>query len=177
MEKTNTIVVNLYGGPGTGKSTMMSAIFTELKYLGINCEVAPEYAKEKVWAEHLSSLEDQLYIFAKQQNRIWRLNGKVDVIITDSPILFSIIYGARMKQSFKTLVVEQHLLYNNFNVYLNRVNSYQSEGRLQDEAGAIEIDKRIITLLDEVREPYSKMDADKSSVPLIVEQILKLLKD
>jgi nicotinamide riboside kinase len=176
MEKTNTLVVNIFGGPGTGKSTMMSAIFTELKYLGINCEVAPEYAKEKVWADQLGMLEDQLYIFAKQQHRLWRLNGKVDVIITDSPILFSIIYGSRMKQSFKTLVEEQHLLYNNLNFYLNRVNVYQSEGRLQDEEGAKKIDNRILTLLNEVREPFEVLDADKKSVPIIIEKIISRLK-
>lgn len=171
MKKSNTIVVNLYGGPGTGKSTMMSAIFTELKYMGVNCEVAPEYAKEKVWAEHFGTLEDQLYIFAKQQNRLWRLNGKVDVIITDSPILFSIIYGKRMKQSFKTLVQEQHSLYNNLNFFLNRVNLYQGEGRMQNEEEAKKIDSEIIELLNDVGEPYTVLDADKKSIPFILKEI------
>jgi len=176
MEKTNTIVVNIFAGPGVGKSTMASAVFTELKYLGINCEIAPEYAKEKVWGDQLGMLNDQLYIFAKQQHRLWRLNGKVDVIITDSPILFSIIYGNRMKQSFKTLVKEQHSLYNNLNFYLNRVNKYQSEGRLQDEFGARKLDDRILKLLQEIGEPFDKLDASKKSVKLIVKKILTRLK-
>ena len=29
-----TLVVNLFGGPGTGKSTMMAGIFAKLKSLG-----------------------------------------------------------------------------------------------------------------------------------------------
>ena len=168
-----TLVVNIFGGPGTGKSTMMSAIFTELKYKGINCEIALEYAKEKIWADNLGILEDQLYIFAKQQHRLWRLKGKVEVIITDSPILLSIYYGSRMKQSFKILVQEQHGLYNNMNFYLTRNNPYQPEGRLQDEVGAKEIDQSVKQMLDDLEEKYEEILADKTSVPIIIEKILQ----
>ena len=34
----DTFVINLFGGPGSGKSTMRARIFSELKYLGVNCE-------------------------------------------------------------------------------------------------------------------------------------------
>jgi hypothetical protein len=46
MEKT--ILVNLYAGPGTGKSTMAANVFSELKWMGVNCELALEFAKTKV---------------------------------------------------------------------------------------------------------------------------------
>ena len=41
-----TLVVNLFGGPGTGKSTMMAGIFAKLKSLGYDCEMCVEFAKE-----------------------------------------------------------------------------------------------------------------------------------
>ena len=44
----HTIVVNLIGGPGSGKSTTAAGLFYNLKKLGINCEMALEYAKDKV---------------------------------------------------------------------------------------------------------------------------------
>ena len=34
----NTVVVNLFGGPCCGKSTVASGLFYELKCLGIDCE-------------------------------------------------------------------------------------------------------------------------------------------
>ena len=42
----NTLVVNLFGGPGTGKSTTMAHVFAELKWRGYDCEMSNEYAKE-----------------------------------------------------------------------------------------------------------------------------------
>lgn len=44
-----TIVINLIGDPGSGKSTIASGIFYNLKKNGIDCEMALEFAKDKVW--------------------------------------------------------------------------------------------------------------------------------
>ena len=42
-----TLVVNLYGAPGSGKSTGAAYIFAELKMLGINCELITEFASDE----------------------------------------------------------------------------------------------------------------------------------
>ena len=41
----NTLLVNLYAGPGAGKSTGAAYIFAKLKMAGIDCEYVSEYAK------------------------------------------------------------------------------------------------------------------------------------
>ena len=77
------IIINLFAGPGSGKSTTCAGLFSKLKLAGINCEMVLEYAKELVWENNLETLDDQIYIFAEQLHRINRLKNKVDVIITD----------------------------------------------------------------------------------------------
>ena len=60
-----TKIINLFGGPGCGKSTTASGIFYELKKRGYECELSPEFAKDKVWEDSLRTLDDQIYIFGK----------------------------------------------------------------------------------------------------------------
>ena len=82
-EKKKTLVVNFCAGPGAGKSILCAATFAALKWRGVSAEMALEYAKDKVWEETETVFKNQLYIFGKQQYRMHRLDGKVDVIVTD----------------------------------------------------------------------------------------------
>lgn len=42
------ILINLFGAPGTGKSTGAAYIFSQLKMKGINAELVTEFAKDKL---------------------------------------------------------------------------------------------------------------------------------
>lgn len=96
-----TLVVNLFAGPSAGKTTCAWEIASELKKRDIVTEYVPEYAKELVWDENYEALANQEAIFEEQAHRINRLIGKVDVIVTDSPVLFSEIYGHNNSKEFK----------------------------------------------------------------------------
>ena len=90
MEKT--LVINLIGGPGCGKSTTAAGIFYELKKNGVDCEMSTEFAKDKTWEENQKVLNCQFYISGKQAFRLARVSGKVDVAVTDSPIILGAMY-------------------------------------------------------------------------------------
>ena len=86
-------VLNIWGGPGIGKSTTAAGLFYEMKKLGLNVELVQEYAKDAVWEKRHNILDDQIYIFAKQQRRIARLaEHNIDWVITDSPIPLGLVY-------------------------------------------------------------------------------------
>lgn len=142
-----TLVINLFGGPGSGKSTTCAGIFERLKLKGINCEMATEYAKDKVWEESYKTLDDQIYIFGKQLHRINRLLGKVDVIITDSPLINSIVYDKENNPTFKSLVLNQHNRLNNLNYYIVRDEHYEEKGRIQTKDEAEGLDNKIKKIL------------------------------
>ena len=87
------IVINLYGAPGAGKSTGAAYLFSQLKLAGINAELVTEFAKDKAWEESKAVFENQVYLFGKQYFRMSRVDVKVDVVVTDSPLLLSSYYN------------------------------------------------------------------------------------
>ena len=86
------LVVNLFGPPGAGKSTGAAYVFSKLKLAGVNAELVTEFAKDKVWEDNKLALANQAYLFGEQYYRLTRLGGKVDVAVTDSPLLLSNFY-------------------------------------------------------------------------------------
>lgn len=171
-----TLVVNMVAGPGTGKSTTAAGVFHHLKLAGVNCEYVQEFAKDIVWEDRLKTLGNQVYILGKQYQRMWRLNGQVDVIVTDCPLFLSVYYGAHMSQAFKDLAIE---LFNSFpnNIYfLERVKEYNPKGRVQSEEKAKAIDRELVKLLSDYGYNFNFVTADEHAAPTIAGDVLQWLR-
>jgi len=172
-KECKTLLINLYAGPGTGKSSSMAGIFSHLKWMGVNCEMAPEFAKEKVWEGSLNILSNQIYVFGKQLHTIHRLMGKVDVIITDSPLLFSVIYGEKEGKEFKDLVLKVYKDFWSWNIFLKRSKAYNPSGRLQTEDQAKEIDAKIFKLLLDNQIEFETRETGPDECKSLAEEIIK----
>jgi len=150
---TNTLFVNLFGGPGTGKSTTAAGVFYRLKTQGTNAELIGEYAKDRTWLNDSSTLLCQPYVTSKQLFRQYRVNGKVDIAVTDSPFILGLCYpGFGNTDSWAKGVLEQFELFNNLNIFLERdleVHRYNPKGRNQNVDQAIEKDLDIKNMLVE----------------------------
>ncbi|MFA5769712.1 MAG: hypothetical protein WC871_09270, partial [Bacteroidales bacterium] len=57
MPSKNTLIVNLFGGPASGKTTCAWEIASKLKKQRLVTEYVSEYAKELVWDEKLDILD------------------------------------------------------------------------------------------------------------------------
>ena len=80
-----TKYINIFGGPGAGKSTTAALLFAEMKSGGFKVELVTEVAKDFVWEDRSTTLSIQPYITIKQHRNLVRLKGKVDYVITDAP--------------------------------------------------------------------------------------------
>ncbi len=147
-------IINFFGGPGIGKSTQASGLFTEMKRNHMSVEYTYEFPKEVAWEGNISQLKDQFFITANQHRNISRLYGKVEYIIVDSPIILGCFYEQRYGEGYPASFYGMTGLsgflwklfkqYENINILLNRNNeTYDPNGRIQDLQEAQEIDKDI----------------------------------
>lgn len=150
-----TKYINVFGGPGIGKSTTAADLFVEMKKRGMKVELVSEVAKGFVWEDRSTTLSIQPYITIKQFRDLIRVKGKVDYVITDGPILlgcvYADLYASHLPPSYKQLIVDLHKqeLDPSINIVLKRSFDYDSTGRYQTENEAHKLDSAISNMLDE----------------------------
>lgn len=173
-----TLIVNLFAGPGAGKSTLAALVFGNLKQSGICAELVGEYAKDLTWAGRQDVLSGNQYlIYGKQKSRIETLIGKVPVIVTDSPLALSIPYTScpLLKQSIlndcKEIRSREGVRHLDF--FIVRTKDYEPRGRNQTEEDARRLDGEIQRLLVN---PLTAT-GNAAGVEFITEEVIYTLED
>lgn len=149
----NTVIVNLYAASGSGKSTLAAELFVALKKQGRNVELVTEYVKAWAWQDiGIRGWADAIYISGKQLRRESILYGKVDVIITDSPLGLGMCYehfyrpGENVCAKFYEAIRHQQAsegVVTNLDFHLMRSHAYVPAGRYETEDQARQVDRLI----------------------------------
>lgn len=182
-KKSKTIVVNMIGGPGVGKSIITSDIFSSLKKKFVSCDISHEYIKRKLREKAIKVVQDQIYIFGKQQFQLFGMIDDVAVVVTDSPILLSAIYPIDSDSKcplLKGLILKEFFSYNNITYYIERPDNvpYETEGRYQDLEGAKKVDKKVISFLEENKIEYSTVKGiGDDTLEIVVRDVIKKLEE
>lgn len=165
-----TLVINLFAAPGVGKSTTAAGLFYNLKSRGINAELTSEFAKQLTWDSRQHTLEDQIYVFGKQHNKLRMLLKDVDVVITDSPLLLGVVYSDAYPQFFKDTIWWAFEQFNNYNILLERTKAYNPKGRNQTLEESDAIQEKIVALTENIL--YLKTTGDPEGLDEILEIIV-----
>lgn len=86
--------INLFGGPGVGKSTLAARLYAHLKQNGINAELVREDVKQWAYEERFINPWDCIGVFGRQfdaEQRLLQLN--IRPVITDSPLELNCFYS------------------------------------------------------------------------------------
>lgn len=179
VELMKPIIVNLFGGPGAGKSTGAALVFANLKMNGVNCELVTEFAKDKTWERNMQALSNQAYVFGKQFYRISRCEDQVDVIVTDSPIALSTIYNndSRLGDTFNQMVIDVFNSYDNLNYFLLRTKPYNPVGRNQTESESDDIGRKIEKMLKDNSINFSYATGDVNGYLSIAKEVLDKIEE
>lgn len=182
-----SLIVNMFAGPGAGKSTTAAGLFYKLKHLGYNVELVTEYAKKKTFENNNISLSKQYYISAKQIYYQELAEQNYDIVITDSPILLGLIYADFLKDdksdfkeiydAQKEFILKVFNSKNNFNIFIKREEStYSPIGRNQSLVQSKEIDSKILNLLNSNNLPYHTLLKNQKEQEEYFESFVKGLK-
>ena len=180
-----TVVVSIFGGPGSGKTTAALDITARLKKLGFLADFAPEYAKEVVWDTKapLASeqergqaldllnrgLETQQIFFAQQKARVNRCLGQCDFVVTDSPGLIGMVclrppFDAQGRAELFEAMMSDFLSHHNFVMAMRRGEAYEAQGRIESPKRAMAMDRATCELLDGLGVPWRTYGHDELAV-------------
>jgi thymidylate kinase len=161
-----TTVINLFAGPGAGKSTTAAGIYHMLKKANASVELVREYVKDWAWQQRKIDPLNQFYISGQQAHKESLLYGKVNWLITDSPIVLSAYYQQRYSNknymapailAFMEHAVEMKgVTYENYLLVRNK--TYVPDGRFETEEQAKDIDKEMEAFLNKCGLSYTRID-------------------
>lgn len=165
--------VNLFSGPGAGKSTTAAMLFAKMKILGYSVELVSEYVKAWAISNRKVVGFDQVYLLGKQLHFEYRfLSNGIKNVITDSPVLLSACYTRAfypellgVADHMEAIIAEYERQHPAINIFLDREDKeYKTEGRYQTKEEAVHLDSIVKNTLDRLEMPYetfSFFDNDK----------------
>ena len=156
--KRKTKVINLFAGPGGGKTATGLELAGLMKKIGMSCEYAPEAVKSHVWDNNQRALSCQPKIFGDQLNELHKLDGKCDFIVTDSPLTINLLHnGFGVTQNYKNWIVEIFNMFDNINILITvdrETHKYEESGRYESKERAAEMDIENNKMLIENNIPF-----------------------
>ena len=176
----NTLIINVLGGPGVGKTTIASDLFVRFKRKELDVEIVSEFAKELVWEKRNEAFDDRLYMHAEQNHRLMMMNGNLDYIITDSPLILTSVYNnfyledkhtKEYNKMIDDVTLQTFNSYNNITFLIERETGYDTNGRRESLDEAKAIDERIIKYLEDNNIQYIKIKDRENAADEIIKYL------
>ena len=141
-------IIEFFGGPGSGKTTMATSVFSSLKRQAIECEFSRELAQEFIYSHRRHLLDSQFLVAAHQYQRYKELErAGVKILFSDTSLRLCKIYGQPMPQVdgyLHPMIDELERDFEIYRVWVNRVKPYRANGRLQTEDEAKDLDRLML---------------------------------
>lgn len=151
-----TTLINLFGSSSAGKSSLMADLFYALKLEGKTVEMCPEIIKQWAWDGIKPNKYDQYFLMGQEIKQQSRLLGKVDYIISDSPVMQNSFYNDYLnfkdnlyqptKDYLELMEGDGHII-QNFFLYRNK--PFETQGRYQTAEESDRIAECLVNYLTE----------------------------
>lgn len=173
-------VVNFFGAPGVGKSTLAMLVTAMLKRSMVDAEVSLEFVKEYIHTGSENLLAYQNYIFAQQERQLRILldSKECEIAVTDAPLIHSAFYAPNdYPVYFRDLVFEIYNSYDNVNFFINRKHPYSYNGRIHNEEHSDLISQKLSAFLINNNIPFIEINSDDDIETQVFDIIMKDYRD
>jgi hypothetical protein len=175
-----TKVINFVASPSSGKSLMAALVFSELKMMHFRAEYVQEYAKTLIWQDRLEELANQYNVSYEQYKMIKSVNGKVDYICLDSPLLLGLYYNKNHEDNVSDITKTEKMILSKMNEFeniyifldMNEEYPYENAGRIHNESQSKEIANELLCLLNDLGIKYKRFKSDRRNLDDILCYIL-----
>ena len=144
-------VVNLYGAPCSGKSTLAFELVGKLRRMGLRAEHVRDIPREDVLWSSWGQLRDTLRHVANIHHAISMVDQVADVVVVEAPLLLFLAYMPPDDAELAALVKAYHKRQDSLNLFLERnpAFAYDPVGRDCDAHEAQRRGQSIRQILDE----------------------------
>lgn len=178
------LVINLWGGPGAGKSTVAAELFVKLRQrTTANVELTNEFATDLCFEQAKENLKDQVYLLGNQWHRLWRFDKiGVDVAICDSPIGMGSAYRREddvpYQPEYDELAKKLRFQYPTLDIMIDRdiyaEGGFKGNSKKRHNVWINSLDKRIVKL---ARPDYTVMFAKDETGAEVAEYCIPRVRD
>lgn len=174
-----TILVNLVGAPGVGKSLFSALLYAELKLRGESVEYVQEYVKNLVWQDRIDEISNQYYVSYQQYKMLKAVDGKVDYIVTDGSLMHGLYYNSSYwnnvsdVEKTREMILQKQEEFNNVYIFLQHGQfKYETEGRIHTKEESVKISVELEDQLKELNCEYLKVVSDTCNLPKMVDYVI-----
>ena len=175
--ETKAKIINLLAGPGTGKTSIAWSLGGLMKKHHLSVDIAAEFAQDLTYRGIDPTKVPQPVILGEQMYRIHNRAKVSDYVITDSSLLYSLIYKQDyLTDSFDKSALDIYNLYDNINILVrrNKEKNFSTDGRVHDREGSEFIQQKIEDMIQELQLPHFIYDIDDhETVQPILDYVLK----
>lgn len=177
MPKVKAKVINLLAGPGVGKTSVAWMLGGLMKKQHISVDIAAEFAQDLAYRGIDPTKVPQPVILGEQMYRIHTRATVADYVITDSSLLYSLIYKQDyLPDSFDKSVIDIYNIYDNINIIVrrNKDKNFAMDGRVHNKEQSEEIQGRIEQMVQDLGLPHFIYNIDDNDdVQPILDYVLR----
>lgn len=177
-----TTIINFYGGPAAGKSTISKLLYEKMHEMRIFEEIAfvNEFATELILKGEAHKLKDQMFVTGGQIDKLKTHIGKAPIVITDSPLQLGRVYSSLEQFNEVSSLIDATLENTNeINIVIERNLDFPFEtyGRVHTLEESIEKDKELLFMLSSDNKEFLTHKNGIDSLDMLLENVYEKIRE